>query len=119
HHQDDTAETLRQKLRGAIAQWQEVGALGRWPATERPAFGFIHGNWALDNCRIENGRNFCGVNDELTVLAEEGCYADFTFPALFHMAQPRQVNSIYYAQDDPRRPKSHDRGGPVRVGGQP
>jgi hypothetical protein len=68
---------------------------------------------------LENGRNFCGVNDELTVLAEEGCYADFTFPALFHMAQPRQSNSIYYAEDDPQRPKSHDRGTPVRVGGQP
>src|SRR5215212_3244770 len=54
HHQDDTAETLRQKLRAAVARWQEAGALGRWPATERPAFGFIHGNWALDNCRIEN-----------------------------------------------------------------
>jgi hypothetical protein len=119
HHRDDTSETLRQKLRAAIEQWQAVGALGRWPGTERPAFGFIHGNWALDNCRIEDGRNFCGVNDELTVLAEEGCYADFTFPALFHTAQPRQANSIYYAHDDPRRPKSHDRGAPVRVGGTP
>src|SRR5437764_446696 len=83
------------------------------PATGRPAFGFIHGNWALDNCRVEGVRNFCGVNDELTVLAEEGCYADFTFPALFHLAQPRQSNSIYYAEDDPQRPKSHDRGVPV------
>ena len=93
--------------------------LARWPDSGRPAFGFIHGNWALDNSRLENGRNFCGVNDEITVLAQEGCYADFTFPALAHMAQPRQANSIFYATDDPDRPKSYDRGEEVRAGGQP
>jgi hypothetical protein len=119
HHSDDTSQTLREKLRSAVEQWREVGALGGWPETGRPAFGFIHGNWALDNSRIEAGQNFCGVNDEISVLAEVGCYADFTFPALAHMAQPRQANSIFYAQDDPRRPKSHDRGIPVRVGGHP
>jgi hypothetical protein len=119
HHQDDTSATLRAKLRAAIDRWREVGALGSWPGTERPVFGFIHGNWALDNSRIEDGRNYCGVNDELTVLAEEGCYADFTFPALWHMCQPHQANSIFYAADDPRRPKSYDRGVEVRVGGQP
>src|SRR5262249_53511832 len=82
HHKDDTSETLRAKLRAAVDRWREVGALGAWPDSGRPAFGFIHGNWALDNSRLENGRNFCGVNDEITVLAQEGCYADFTFPAL-------------------------------------
>jgi hypothetical protein len=119
HHQDDTSETLREKLRGAIQSWREVGALGSWSETGRPAFGFIHGNWALDNSRIEGSRNYCGVDDEITVLAEEGCFADFTFPALAHMAQPRQANSIFYAEDDRKRPKSHDRGVPVRVGGEP
>jgi len=119
HHHDDTSETLRARLRDAVDRWREVGALGRWPGAGRPAFGFIHGNWALDNSRRENGRNYCGVNDEITLLAEEGCYADFTFPALAHMAQPRQSNSIFYATDDPLRPKSYDRGAEVRVGGQP
>ncbi len=119
HHRDDTDATLRRKLRDAIDHWQAVGALGHWPATGRPAFGFIHGNWALDNSRIEAGRNFCGVNNEIALLAEEGCYADFTFPALAQMAQPRQSNCLFYAQDDPLRPKSHDRGVPVRAGGQP
>jgi hypothetical protein len=118
HHRDDTSETLRAKLRAAIRHWREVGALGCWPGTGLPAFGFIHGNWALDNSRLEAGRNFCGVNNEIAVLAEEGCYADFTFPALGHMAQPRQSNSIFYVEDDPHQPKSHDRGVPVRVGGQ-
>jgi hypothetical protein len=119
HHRDDTSETLRAKLRAAVQAWREVGALGTWPGMTRPAFGFIHGNWALDNSRVEGERNYCGVNDEISLLADEGCYADFTFPALMHMAQPRQTNSIYYAVDDPRQPKSHDRGIPVRVGGMP
>jgi hypothetical protein len=119
HHRDDTTETLRAKLQDAVRCWRAVGALGSWPGSGRPAFGFIHGNWALDNSRVENGRNFCGVNSEISLLAEEGCYADFTYPALWHMAQPRQANSIFYAEDDPMRPKSHDRGVPVHVGGQP
>jgi hypothetical protein len=119
HHHDDTSEALRDKLRAAVDRWREVGALGLCPGTGRPAFGFIHGNWALDNSRIENRCNFCGVNDELTVLAEEGCYADFTFPALWQMCQPRQANSVFYAADDPCQPKSYDRGVEVRVGGQP
>jgi hypothetical protein len=56
------------------------------------------------------------VNNELDVLQEEGCYADFTFPAWQHTAQPRQLNTIYYALDDPKRPKSYDTGTRARVG---
>lgn len=116
HHQDDTEATLRQKLREGIQTYHRAGALSVWP-DGRPAFGFVHGNWALDNSRQEGGRNYCGVNNELTVLQEEGCYADFTFPAWQHTAQPRKVNSIYYAIDDPGRPKSYDSGRSARVGG--
>ena len=117
HHRDDTADTLRRKLQEAVTTYRRHGALSQWP-DGRPAWGFIHGNWALDNSRCENGHNFCGVNNELTVLAQEGCFADFTFPAWQHMAQPRQINSIYYATDTPQ-PKSYDRGVAVRVGGSP
>jgi hypothetical protein len=71
-------------------------------------YAFIHGNWALDNARPD-GR-WCGVNDELTILLETGCYADFTQPAAPDPSQTVTVNSIYYAVDDPHRPRSHDRG---------
>lgn len=117
HHRDDTSSTLRQKLRDAIAAFRAHGALPAW-RDGAPAFAFIHGNWALDNSRIEHGRNFCGVNDEITVLLQEGCYADFTFPAWPHLSQPRRLNSLYYAIDDPGKPKSHDDGLPV-VAGKP
>ena len=82
--------------------------------TARITFGFIHGNWALDNARPD-GR-WCGVNNEITVLLEAGCYADFTLPAAPDASQTRTINSIYYAIDDPARPRSHDFGIPARVG---
>jgi len=78
-------------------------------------FGFIHGNWALDNS-LEDGR-YCGLNNEITLLRDLGCYADFTLPSAPSSAQTRMVNRIYWATDDPERPKSHDWGIPVRPGG--
>src|SRR3569833_469155 len=67
HHHDDTAETLRHKLDAACARFRRDGALTEW-SNGKPAFGFIHGNWALDYSRIENGRNYCCVDNELGVL---------------------------------------------------
>jgi hypothetical protein len=74
-------------------------------------FGFIHGNWALDNS-LPDGRG-CGLNNELALLRDLGCYADFTLPSAPSPAQTRIVNTIYWATDDPSRPKSHDTGIPV------
>ena len=118
HHRDDTEATLRPKFQDAIKTYAAQGALSRW-ADGRPAFAFIHGNWALDNSRTDGGRNYCGVNNEIQILREEGCYADFTFPAWGHAAQPRQANSLYHATDDPRLPKSYDTGAAFRAKTQP
>jgi hypothetical protein len=74
----------------------------------RTVFGFIHGNWALDNSRPD-GR-YCGLNDEITILRDLGCYADFTMPSGPEPTQARTVNTIYWAIDDPARPKSYDTG---------
>lgn len=81
----------------------------------RVRFGFIHGNWALDNSRPD-GR-WCGLNDEITILAELGCYSDFTMPSAPSPTQGRMVNQIYWASDDPHRPKSFDTGRPLTAGG--
>jgi hypothetical protein len=78
-------------------------------------FGFIHGNWALDNSRPD-GR-WCGLNDEIQILAGLGCYADFTMPSGDSPTQARLVNTIYWCTDDPNRPKSYDDGAPVISGG--
>ena len=114
HHWNDTSDGLRQKLREAKRLWAEKGMLAAWP-DGGPAFGFIHGNWALDNSRWKENPNPCGVNDEISILLEEGCYADFTFPAWQCSAQPRLMNRLYYAVDDPKRPKSYDWGERVKV----
>ncbi len=119
HHQDDTASTLTEKLNAALKEYGRFGVLPEWKDGTRrgkPAFGFIHGNWALDNSRQDGGRNYCGVNNEIEILRDLGCYADFTFPAWGHSAQPRLTNCIYYATDDPLQPKSHERGVLARAG---
>src|SRR5262249_4722919 len=74
-------------------------------------FGFVHGDWALDNS-LPGGRA-CGLDNEITLLRRLGCYADFTLPSAPSPAQTRIVNTIYWAKDDPFRPKSHDTGVPV------
>ena len=108
----DTSETLRNKILKCIDDYGKYGIF-RQP-DGKPRFGFIHGDWSLDN---SGGDHLCGVNDELTILRECGCYADFTFPCL-NKCQPALVNQLYYAIDDPERPKSYNWGIPVRVGGE-
>ncbi|MGC8793600.1 MAG: hypothetical protein ACP5U2_09440 [Bryobacteraceae bacterium] len=81
----------------------------------RLLFGFIHGNWALDNS-LPGGR-YCGLNNEISLLRDLGCYADFTMPSAPWPSQARMVNAIYWAVDDPQRPKSYDRGIPAAPGG--
>ncbi len=108
HHDRDTAENLARTLDRFTRLFAERhGLLGRWP-DGRPAYGFVHGNWALDHSRPD-GR-WCGVRDELSVLRRTGCYADFTLPSAPDATQTRKINSIYYAVGDPSRCKSHDRG---------
>ncbi len=52
------------------------------------------------------------------MLAEQGCYADFTLPAAPDPCQTRTINQIYYASSTAGQRKSHDRGVRVRVGGR-
>jgi hypothetical protein len=118
HHDNDTADALRRRLLEFKQLFREChGVLSRDKHTGELKYGFVHGNWALDNSRPD-GRH-CGVNNELDVLRETGCYADFTLPSSPSPAQTRKINSIYYATDDPARPKSHDRGVDVAAGPVP
>lgn len=117
HHDGDTAEGLRAKLEEGKKKLASHGLLARDRVTGDIRYGFVHGNWALDNSR-QDGR-WCGVNNELQILRETGCYADFTLPSAPSDTQTRKINSIYYATDDPDRPKSHNRGVNVEVGKEP
>ena len=116
HHDDDTSENLRASItKFCHVLHNDHGALSHHPETGQLMYGFIHGNWTLDNSGHDG--KLCGVNDELIVLRETGCYADFTYPSAPHSTQPKTINSIYYAKDDPVKPKSHNTGIDVRVGG--
>ena len=114
HHSNDTSEGLRERLRRALRNFGRHGALETSENPPRVAYGFIHGNWALDNSQRDG--MFCGVNDELRILGTTGCYADFGLPSAPSSCQTKKINSIYYATDDPERPKSHDSGVDVEVG---
>lgn len=118
HHENDTSNNLTQSLASFAKKLHENhGALPTDPTTGQIKYAFIHGNWCLDNSH-PNGE-WCGVNDELIVLNNTGCYADLTFPSAPNPTQPRTINSIYYVKDDPLKSKSHDKGINVRVGGKP
>jgi hypothetical protein len=114
HHDRDTADALRNRLGRFTEMLFHRHGLLRRRRDGAITFGFVHGNWALDNARPD-GR-WCGVNNEITVLLEAGCYADFTLPAAPDPSQTRTINSIYYALDDPIRPRSHESGTMARVG---
>jgi hypothetical protein len=117
HHDNDTATSLARRLnQGLDLLANRHNLLGRWP-DGRPAYGFIHGNWALNNSRPD-GR-WCGVNDELSVLVSTGCFADFTLPSAPSPTQTRIINSIYYATSHPDCSKSHDHGTPLASAPQP
>jgi hypothetical protein len=113
HHFNDTEQSARQRFAQSIAWFQKFGFLKS--ADGATHFGFIHGNWSLDNSR---GNQFCGNNRELVTLRELGCFADYTFSSIFVESQPATVNNIFEARDDDR-PKSYDHGTPLRAGVKP
>jgi hypothetical protein len=118
HHDNDTPESLRQKLiafRDVLAS--QHGLLARNRQTGEVAYAFIHGNWALCNSRPD-GR-YCGVDNELDILRETGCYADLTLPSAPSPTQTPKVNSLYYAVNKPGQRRSHDTGVDVGTGPEP
>jgi hypothetical protein len=75
----------------------------------RTVFAFIHGNWALDNSHPQG--KWCGLNGEIALLRDLGCYGDFTMPSAPSPTQSRIVNRIYWCTADPGgAPRSFDRG---------
>ncbi|MDQ8208526.1 hypothetical protein QEH52_13460 [Coraliomargarita sp. SDUM461003] len=115
HHRDDTEAGLRaQLIEFRDYLHREFGILGK-DRNGLPKYGFIHGNWALCNSRPDG--DWCGVNNELDILRETGCYADFTFPSVPSSTQPRNFcNDLYWAKDRGGAPRSHDFGRRLEVG---
>ena len=113
HHDGDTAASLRAKMAAYLDVFAGHGHLSRAPGGGYQ-WAFIHGNWCLANGRPD--RKWCGVDDELPLLWDLGCYADFTFPSAPDPCQSDMVNLIYWPVGDLARRRSYDDGEPAQVG---
>ena len=118
HHDNDTPENFTTVMTDFSKTLnEEHGALPVHPETGQIMYAFIHGDWALDNSH-PSGHN-CGINNEIAILKETGCYVDMTLPSAPNPAQTSKVNSIYYATGKPGHSKGHDNGDDVEVGKSP
>ncbi len=115
HHEHEQRNSFIQKITDYCSRLTNDHGLLR-QVDGKTVFGFIHGNWALDNSRPD-GR-WCGLNGEIALLRDLGCYADFTMPSIPSVTQGRVVNQIYWCTNHPEcHPKSYDRGIEATVGG--
>ncbi|HKG14359.1 MAG TPA: hypothetical protein VKB12_13610 [Pyrinomonadaceae bacterium] len=119
HHgvrEPDTADATRR----ALAEFRDAlvahGCLSRWGDEGEARYAFVHGNWALANSA---GGRFCGVDEEMQLLAETGCYADMTMPSFPSHAQVSKVNSLYECEPPLARRAPHARGRDLRAGRAP
>lgn len=88
----DTSENTRKTLltfRDALAAH---GCLSQYKGEGGPRYAFVHGNFALANSA--RNRN-CGVDSEMQILAETGCFGDFTLPSAPNVSQTAKINSLY------------------------
>ena len=112
----DTAENTRRQILAFRDALAAQGCLCTLDEGGSPRYAFVHGNFALANsCR---GR-FCGVDSEMQVLADTGCYADFTLPSAPNPSQVAKINSIYECALPMDRPAPHRRGDDVKRGCRP
>ncbi len=120
HHgveKPDTAENTRRVLAGfrdIIAD--EHKCLSRENAESSPKYAFVHGNWALANSA---GGRFCGVDSEMQILADTGCYADFTLPSAPDQSQVPRINAIYQCGHQLAEARPHRSGRGLRIGDKP
>lgn len=113
----DTAENTRRALvefRDVLAS--EHKCLSRMSEDGPPMYAFVHGNWALANSA--RGR-CCGVDSEMQILADTGCYADLTLPSAPDISQIARINAVYECGHPLTERKPHRSGPGLRVGKQP
>jgi hypothetical protein len=114
----DTAQNTHRQLvefRDALAsQHRCLSFLADSPV---PRYAFVHGNFALAN---SNNGLYCGVDSEIEVLAETGCFADLTLPAApFHAAQTGKINALYECKLPLSLKAAHRRGRDLQSGKPP
>lgn len=112
----DTAENTRRVLLGFRDALASHGCLSYLDGQGPPRYAFVHGNWALAN---SGGGRFCGVDDEMQILADTGCFADMTLPSAPDVAQTAKINALYECRGPLRERAPHRKGRDLRAGRQP
>src|SRR5262245_10376096 len=119
-HHGITSPDTGGNTRKALVEFRDTlaahGCLSTWNGQGLPRYAFVHGNWALANSA---GGRYCGVDEEMQILAETGCYADFTLPSAPDPAQTAKINSIYECTLPLDRRAPHRRGRDLRQGRPP
>jgi hypothetical protein len=121
HHGMDTPDTA-ENTRRQLVEFRDAlvlnhGLLCFLDGSSQARYAFVHGNFALANSA---GGYACGVDSEMEILADTGCYADFTLPtAAFHPAQIGKVNSLYECSLPLNAKAPHRKGRALRVGRTP
>lgn len=87
--------------------------LSRFDGTGEPKYAFVHGNLALAN---SCGGRFCGVDEEMQILADTGCYADMTLASAPDESQVAVINKIYECGFSLTEKAPHRRGKSVEAG---
>jgi hypothetical protein len=113
HHDSDDEKSLRNAIEHGLERFARHGHLSRDDAGH-VRYGFIHGNWCLANAR-KDGRH-CGVDRELPLLFDTGCYADYTFPSAPDECQPAIINQIYWPVGELGRRRAYEQGRRAAVG---
>jgi hypothetical protein len=114
HHENEQRDSFIRKVTEYCRRLTDDHGLLR-QQNGRTVFGFIHGDWALDNSRPDG--KCCGLDGEIALLRDLGCYADFTMPSLPSPTQGRIVNQIYWCTNNSgNSPRSFDLGIEATVG---
>ncbi|MGH7182000.1 MAG: hypothetical protein ACREJN_08495 [Nitrospiraceae bacterium] len=118
HHgteQPDTPQNLKASLIGFRDLLSEKHrCLSRSHPTDIPRYAFVHGNFALANSLGGFG---CGVDNEMEILAETGCYIDMTLPSFPLKAQVPKINAVYQCGRPLKEAVPHRCGPSLRVHG--
>lgn len=119
HHgveRPDTAENLQNVLiefRDTLAEKHKC--LSRMDGVGEPKYAFVHGNLALAN---SCGGRFCGVDNEMEILRDTGCYVDMSLPSAPDQSQVAVINQVYECALPMNKPVPHRLGNRVAANGK-
>jgi hypothetical protein len=116
HHGCDAPDTPQNTQRQLVEFRNALagrGCLSRMDGEGLPRYAFVHGNWALANST--HGPH-CGVDCEMQILTETGCYADLTLPSAPNASQTAKINALYECSLPLDQRAPHRRGTDLRQG---